>query len=61
MVGGNQGKKKLPMEIQRKYLGKKGNSQEMLNNTLCGGIPKIPPANRLEKLSGKLKVLRYSI
>ena len=42
---------KLPFEIQR--IGRR--KLRMINNSLDLNDLKIPPANRLEKLSGKLK------
>ena len=48
--------KKLPMEIQ--HIGRR--KLRMLNNSVNIADLKIPPANRLEKLSGKLKDF-YSI
>ena len=48
--------KKLPMEIQ--HIGRR--KLRMLNNSVDIADLKIPPANRLEKLSGKLKDF-YSI
>lgn len=47
---------KLPLEIQR--IGRR--KLRMINNSLDLNDLKIPPANRLEKLSGKLKYY-YSI
>ena len=43
--------KKLPMEIQN--IGRR--KLRMLNNSVDIADLRIPPANRLEKLSGKLK------
>ncbi len=43
--------KKLPMEIQ--FIGRR--KLRMLNNSVNLNDLKVPPANRLEKLSGKLK------
>ena len=48
--------KKLPMEIQN--VGRR--KLRMLNNSVDIADLRIPPANRLEKLSGKLKDF-YSI
>ncbi len=48
--------KKLPMEIQN--IGRR--KLRMLNNSVDIADLRIPPANRLEKLSGKLKDF-YSI
>ena len=48
--------KKLPMEIQN--IGRR--KLRMLNNSVDIADLRIPPANRLEKLSGKLKNF-YSI
>jgi toxin HigB-1 len=48
--------KKLPMEIQ--HVGRR--KLRMLNNSIEIADLRIPPANRLEKLAGKLKNL-YSI
>ena len=48
--------KKLPIEIQN--VGRR--KLRMLNNSVDIGDLRIPPANRLEKLSGKLKDF-YSI
>lgn len=48
--------KKLPMEIQS--IGRR--KLRMLNNSVDIADLRIPPANRLEKLSGKLKDF-YSI
>jgi proteic killer suppression protein len=48
--------KKLPMEIQN--VGRR--KLRMLNNSVAIADLRIPPANRLEKLSGKLKDF-YSI
>jgi proteic killer suppression protein len=48
--------KKLPIEIQN--IGRR--KLRMLNNSVDIADLRIPPANRLEKLSGKLKVF-YSI
>ena len=48
--------KKLPVEIQN--IGRR--KLRMLNNSVNVGDLRIPPANRLEKLSGKLKDF-YSI
>ena len=48
--------KKLPLEIQN--IGRR--KLRMLNNSVDLADLKIPPANRLEKLSGKLKDF-YSI
>ncbi|MEO5990654.1 MAG: type II toxin-antitoxin system RelE/ParE family toxin [Ferruginibacter sp.] len=48
--------KKLPMEIQN--VGRR--KLRMLNNSVEISDLRIPPSNRLEKLSGKLKDL-YSI
>lgn len=48
--------KKLPFEIQN--IGRR--KLRMLNNSINIGDLRIPPANRLEKLSGKLKDF-YSI
>lgn len=48
--------KKLPMEIQN--VGRR--KLRMLNNSVDIADLRIPPANRLEKLSGKLKNF-YSI
>ncbi len=48
--------KKLPMEIQ--HIGRR--KLRMLNNSVDIADLRIPPANRLEKLSGKLKDF-YSI
>ena len=48
--------KKLPMEIQN--VGRR--KLRMLNNSVDISDLRIPPANRLEKLSGKLKDF-YSI
>ena len=48
--------KKLPMEIQN--IGRR--KLRMLNNSVDVADLRIPPANRLEKLSGKLKDF-YSI
>jgi toxin HigB-1 len=47
---GNRGKK-LPVEIQN--IGRR--KLRMLNNSVDIADLRIPPANRLEKLSGKLK------
>lgn len=52
---GNRGKK-LPIEIQN--IGRR--KLRMLNNSVDIADLRIPPANRLEKLSGKLKDF-YSI
>lgn len=43
--------KKLPMEIQ--HVGRR--KMRMLNNSINLIDLKVPPSNRLEKLSGKLK------
>jgi toxin HigB-1 len=48
--------KRIPIEIQQIARRKR----RMLNNSQIIGDLKIPPSNRLEKLSGKLKDL-YSI
>ncbi len=48
--------KKLPIEIQK--IGRR--KLRMLNNSVDIADVRIPPANRLEKLSGKLKGF-YSI
>jgi len=48
--------KKLPIEIQN--IGRR--KLRMINNSVDFGDLSIPPANRLEKLSGKLKEY-YSI
>ncbi len=48
--------KKLPMEVQN--IGRR--KLRMLNNSINIADLRIPPANRLEKLSGKLKEF-YSI
>ena len=48
--------KKLPIEIQN--IGRR--KLRMLNNSIVIADLRIPPANRLEKLSGKLKDF-YSI
>ena len=48
--------KKLPMEIQN--IGRR--KLRMLNNSVDVADLRIPPSNRLEKLSGKLKYF-YSI
>jgi len=48
--------KKLPMEIQN--IGRR--KLRMLNNSINLADLRIPPSNRLEKLSGKLKQF-YSI
>ncbi len=48
--------KKLPIEIQN--IGRR--KLRMLNNSIDIADLRIPPANRLEKLSGKLKLF-YSI
>jgi len=48
--------KKLPLEIQN--IGRR--KLRMLNNSINLADLKIPPSNRLEKLSGKLKAF-YSI
>lgn len=48
--------KRLPTEIQ--HIGRR--KLRMLNNSVDLGDLRIPPANRLEKLSGKLKDF-YSI
>ena len=48
--------KKLPVEIQN--IGRR--KLRMLNNSVNIADLRIPPTNRLEKLSGKLKVF-YSI
>ena len=48
--------KKLPMEVQN--IGRR--KLRMLNNSVNISDLRIPPANRLEKLSGKLKNF-YSI
>ena len=48
--------KKLPLEVQN--IGRR--KLRMLNNSVNIADLKIPPANRLEKLSGKLKFF-YSI